>query len=321
MNKREKQTVRIPLCHMEYCKGADGVWAFRETSPLASPQLKISLKLHIDTYETMSLPMPVRTAGHSEKGVDTSGVADTGAQMDICSVSTVRSMGLDTTSLLPVKARVFGASKDAELNILGGIMLEVRPPYLLQDQVLSTVRLFYVASNVTKTYLSLGTLKALHVVEEEFPRIPKMVEIAASEEGEMVIPKCENTGVVLPGEKPCSCPKRTFPPSQQPELPCDPTEENLPALKQFLLGRYSSSSFNICEHQALPMLQNSPPIKLHVDPNAPPTAVHRPAVVPLHWKEAVLEGLLRDIRLGVIEKVPENTPTKWQHRMHIIATH
>ena len=201
MNKREKQTVRIPLCHMEYCKGADGVWAFRETSPLASPQLKISLKLHIDTYESMSLPMPVRTAGHSEKGVDTSGVADTGAQMDICSVSTVRSMGLDTTSLLPVKARVFGASKDAELNILGGIMLEVRPPYLLQDQVLSTVRLFYVASNVTKTYLSLGTLKALHVVEEEFPRIPEMVEIAASEEGEMVIPKCENTGVVLLGEK------------------------------------------------------------------------------------------------------------------------
>ena len=156
MSKREKQTVRIPLCHMEYCKGTDGVWAFTETSPLASPQLKISFKLRVDTYETMSLP--VRTDGHSEKGVDTSEVADTGAQMDICSVSTVRSMGLDTTSLLPVKARVFGASKDAELNILGGILLEVRPPSLLQDQVLSTVRLFYVASNVTKTYLSLGTL-------------------------------------------------------------------------------------------------------------------------------------------------------------------
>ena len=124
MSKREKQTVRIPLCHMEYCKGADGVWALRETSPLASPQLKISLKLHVDTYENMLLPMPVRTAGHSEKGVDASGIADTGAQMDICSVSTVRSMGLDTTSLLPVKARVFGASKDAELNILGGILLE-----------------------------------------------------------------------------------------------------------------------------------------------------------------------------------------------------
>ena len=102
MSKREKQTVRIPLCHMEYCKGTDGVWAFTETSPLASPQLKISFKLRVDTYETMSLP--VRTDGHSEKGVDTSEVADTGAQMDICSVSTVRSMGLDTTSLLPVKA-------------------------------------------------------------------------------------------------------------------------------------------------------------------------------------------------------------------------
>ena len=321
LSRGEKAIVRIPMCHMEYCKGQDGTWAFRETGPLASPQLQVRLELHTDTYDSLSLPLPTRAAGQRETGVEQAGVADTGAQMDICSVSTARAMGWDITSLLPVKARVFGASKDAELKILGGIFLDVRPPSPTNTQVLSTVRLFYVASNVTKTYLSLGTLKALHVVEEEFPRVPPLVEIAVSSDVEVSIPKCENSGVVLPGEKPCSCPKRTLPPTQSPELPCNPTEENLPLLKQFLLDRYASSSFNVCEHQSLPMLQNSPPIELHVDPNATPVAVHRPAVVPLHWKEAVLEGLLRDIRLGVIERVPENTPARWQHRMHITAKH
>ena len=97
-------------------------------------------------------------------------------------------------------------------------------------------------------------------------------------------------------------------PPSPASLPCSPTEENLHILKQFLIDRYSSASFNICENQALPLLQSSPPLELHVDPSVKPVAVHRPAVVPIHWREAVKQGLLRDIRLGVIEKVPMNTP-------------
>ena len=102
-------------------------------------------------------------------------------------------------------------------------------------------------------------------------------------------------------------------------MPCPPTQENVPKLRQYLLDRYAASTFDVCEHQQLPYLQGSPPLELHVDPMASPTAVHTPGAVPLHWQQAVLHGLTRDVRLGVLERVPVNTPVKWQSRMVVTA--
>ena len=48
-----------------------------------------------------------------------------------------------------------------------------------------------------------------------------------------------------------------------------------------------------------------------MDPNVKPVAVHKPAQVPFHFWKEVLEGLEKDIHVGVLEKVPENTPTTW----------
>ena len=48
-----------------------------------------------------------------------------------------------------------------------------------------------------------------------------------------------------------------------------------------------------------------------------PTAIHVPAPVPIHFQEEVKKGLDRDVALGVLEKVPVNTPVKWLHRMVI----
>ena len=38
-----------------------------------------------------------------------------------------------------------------------------------------------------------------------------------------------------------------------------------------------------------------------------------------HWREEVKAGLDRDVRLGVLEKVPLGTPVTWCHRMVICA--
>ena len=311
-------SVRIPLCHMEYMMGTDGSWGFRETGPLSSPQLKVQMQLDTETYQALNLSPPMMLYTGEPRPTTNNGVADTGAQMDIGDLAMARSLGVDINSLLPVRARVFGASREAEINILGAMFVEISHP---TQPSLNTVRMFYVSSNVSRTYLSLGTLKALGVVEENFPCIPTLSEVATSNFTQNTVPVCTNTGVVVPGEKPCSCPTRTLPPADQLTLPCSPTEENLPILKKYLMDRFSSSSFNVCEHQALPLLQNSPPLELHTDPTAKPVAVHRAAVVPLHWKEAVYEGLMRDVRLGVIERVPLNTPVTWQSRMHITAKH
>ena len=322
-----RQSARLPLCHMEYVEGPGQTWSWKETVPLASPLLPVSLQIHAPSYSLLDLPQPKTVANtpllKQPSTVEEQVVADTGAQMDICSMSTAKSLGVDTNSLLPVRARVYGASKNAEIQILGGIFLEVRPPGPHQNINLPrTVRLFYVADNVSRTYLSLATLIALGVVDSYFPRIKSFlpqVEVAATETGEVGLPKCSNSGVVLPGETPCSCPKRALPPSGPVVPPCTLSEENLPQLKQFLLQRYAASTFNTCEHQPLPLLKGSPPLELHVDKTACPKAVHTPAVVPLHWQQAVKEGLDRDVRLGVLERVPLNTPVGWQSRMVVVA--
>ena len=51
-----------------------------------------------------------------------------------------------------------------------------------------------------------------------------------------------------------------------------------------------------------------------------PKAVHRPGVVPVHWMDQVREDLERDIALGVLERVPQNTPIDgyWGFRFLLI---
>ena len=56
-------------------------------------------------------------------------------------------------------------------------------------------------------------------------------------------------------------------------------------------------------------------MKLIIDKTAHSVAVHKAIPVPIHFQDQVKEGLDRDVRLGVIEKVPAGTPTTWCHRM------
>ena len=48
----------------------------------------------------------------------------------------------------------------------------------------------------------------------------------------------------------------------------------------------------------------------HFHPNVELKAFHSPNRVPHHWKAAVKGDLDRDVRLGTIEPVPQDTPTK-----------
>ena len=85
-----------------------------------------------------------------------------------------------------------------------------------------------------------------------------------------------------------------------------------------LLDHYASIVFNVCECQELPKLPG-PPLKLQVDPDAIPVACHKVQPIPIHWQEKVPKDLLRDVAIGVLEKVPKNTPTTWLSRMVVTA--
>ncbi|CAG2234961.1 unnamed protein product [Mytilus edulis] len=96
------------------------------------------------------------------------------------------------------------------------------------------------------------------------------------------------------------------------------TKEHVESLKEWLLDYYGATTFNVCEHQPL-WLMNCEPLQLHVDPHATPVAVHKPALVPIHWQDKVYADLERDVRIGVMEQVSQNTPTTWCSRMVVTS--
>ena len=311
------QPIKIPMLHMEF--NYENGWM--EAAPLPSPTLPVALTLHRPSYSSLRVQEPSTLPNSLLRPAVLRAVADTGAQMDILSLMTLKEMGLDPSTLVPVKARVVGAVRGSKLDIVGGVLLDVRAP-AAPSGCHSSVRLFYVAANVTQCYLSLSCLHALEVVTTDFPTIGasaatcSLVKQERTEDSPSdTLPPCTNTGVLLPGDPPCSCPDRTLQPLTPASLPCAPTQENLPKFKEYLLNRYRSSAFNTCERQPLPLMKGSPPLELHVSPDSKPVACHVPSPVPLHWQEKVKAGLERDVRLGVLERVPLNTPVRWQSRM------
>jgi hypothetical protein len=91
-------------------------------------------------------------------------------------------------------------------------------------------------------------------------------------------------------------------------------------LKDLLINHYSSSTMNMCAHQPLPSM-SGPPLKFAIKPDAVPHAIYTPATVPVHWQEEVKKQLARDFMLGILEEVPANEPTVWQHRMVVVRKH
>ena len=74
----------------------------------------------------------------------------------------------------------------------------------------------------------------------------------------------------------------------------------------------------MCEHQPLPLMKGDP-LQRHVDSNDTTVAIHKPALVPLHWQDKVYADLERDSRIGFIEQVSRSTPTTWCFPMTVTA--
>ena len=248
----------------------------------------------------------------------------------------LQNMNIKPETIFPVSTRLNGAS-NAPIMVDGGILLTITAVNKDTNRSRTTHQLCYVSRHVTTPFLSFDACIDLGVLSGKFPEIGSQDErsdnsvhtddirsddsahpvdytapkINAMSNGD----KCINTGIG--SQSACSCPRREPPPQAPPVLPCPPTPENVPLLKRYILERYKASAFNCCEHQPLNLMEDSPPLRVFVDEDATPVAIHTPSQVPLHWKSAVKEGLDRDVRLGVLEKVPVNDPVTWCSRMVI----
>ena len=159
-------------------------------------------------------------------------------------------------------------------------------------------------------YLSELALKDLGLLPEHFPH-----PSASASMGETTqeVSACENCN----GDK---CIQRESPPERPSTLPFPATKENIPKLEEWFLKTFEGSAFNTCTQQPLPAMTGVPmTIRMKESAEKDYMKAYRPIPVPHHFKARVKADLDRDVRLGVIEKVPQGEIEKWMSMMVITA--
>lgn len=121
-----------------------------------------------------------------------------------------------------------------------------------------TRQITYITNSTDKLFLSREACIDLGIISVKFPTVGEVPAQANHPTLIMLIP-------------PRIRPPQTKPPPLPTNLPYHATEGKL---KKYLLDYYSSSTFNICKHQPLPMMVE-PPLWIMIDPTATPTVYNR----------------------------------------------
>ena len=263
--------------------------------------------------------------GSETDRVDVTGVADTGAQSNVWGLEDFQKSGLSQHLLQKVTLNFRGVNK-SKLEIVGAFRAKCTGKSPSGD-VIDCETVVYVSPNISGFYMSYDTMVDLLIINRDFPTIgsngKNVIDTSPSVSGtdRHIRIRSINGGCVAPQvEGSCKCPQRTSVPERPASLPFEATPENIPKMKQWLLDRYKSSTFNTCPHRALPCMAG-PPVEIHIDDSATPRTCHTPAPIPMHWQQRVHDDLIRDEALGVIEKVPYGEPVDWCHRMVVTRKH
>ena len=291
-------------------------WVQRE--PRSMEQLRVDIRVlvedhtrwHPDKNFDKLWPAPKNNPG---KARQTKAIPDTGAQVTCSGPSLLQKLNMSERDLIPTSQKIVAAN-NTKLRTLGGVMVEIVATNAGLKK--ATKQFCYICKEVKGLYLSrwaCGDLAGVLPWSEE--RNAKVQAVKEDTQlGHQMVD--EETKVETVGKESrlasCGCPIRSSPPPIPRTMPFE--ENQVENLKQWLLERYSASTFNVCTHQPLNKM-TGPPLRLQVDQSVTPVAKHIPAPVPWHWREQVKEGLDADCRLGVIEKVPPNAKTDWMARM------
>ena len=255
------------------------------------------------THPTVTLQARVEPADYEHFGYKFSSpprscsvqtVTDTGCQSPICGLQLVFALGYTEADLIPTKM-MMKAIDQKTICIKGAIILRLsgrdRSGHLHE-----TVQVCYVSDKIKQLYLSEQGCKQLGIIPETFPSIgaalPSPNHAAATKEE---TPEKSTTET-------CPCIPRSPVPPMPKEVPFPPTEANRLKIENWIKDYYRSSVFNNCQHQPIPMM-SGPPVSIHLDPEAKLPAHHKPIPVPLHHQDEVYEGLMSDVKKGVIRPV------------------
>jgi len=259
---------------------------FERKTPTAPPMIEVRARLMEEVHEGYG----IKCQGKGQ--IPVAAVTDTGCQTSTAGIDILKKMGIEERHLIPTCHRIIGIT-DTRLRILGVLMLEMD----YKDR--TTRQMVYVSSNSSGLYLSETACKELGLIDANFP---ECVDSSCAATTATKMDDSEDTK--------CKCIPRKVAPEKPEEIPFPPTEENVDKLKKWLLKEFEASAFNTCSHQPLKEMTGAP-MDIVFKQEYKEHRVHTPIEVPHYWKYQVKEDLDKDVRLGIIEPVPQGTPTTW----------
>ena len=304
--KRRRLKPKVVLSHHIFTKGE-----WRRARVTKHPSTKLRLSPEHDT----------KTA------TDVDGLADSGAQADVWSLDAYRKAGYSPDDLSPVAMSLNSANKSA-IHIDGAFFTTISGT-TSTGAIITCKSMVYVSRDVHGFYLSYSTMLNLGMLSTEFPtpgcaRNPSASDVA-SNQAISSDPTTQPAPQPTPGNDCSNCKpsdgktcREDVPLITELPFPCIP--ENNARMKEWLLEKFSKSTFCKCPHHPIPTM-SGPPLEIHLKDNAKPYRRHKANPIPVHWQQKVYDDLLRDEALGVIERVPYGEPVEWCHRMVLTRKH
>ena len=143
-----------PLSHMEFVNKE-----FQRTKPDNAPMLQVSCKLLVGVHARYG---KLLSGKRHNKAINTSGLADTGAQICTGGSELLSALNIDASFLVLTGMSVSGLG-DSRVNVLGALFLEI------SSNGRCTRQIVYIASEARSMILSEKALKDLGVIPENFP--------------------------------------------------------------------------------------------------------------------------------------------------------
>ena len=262
--------------------------------PTKMPTTTAIISIKQSAYKSANLTTPKIV---QPTAVETQAVADTGCEVCLVGMNIFKEMMPPKHSLFKADTNIRLADDETKMSTAGACFMEIIVPTKAGKQVRTTQQVYVMEKPDMELFLSSSALKELNIITRNFPE--PMLRSATL------------------NKAPCGCPARADPPTTAPAPACEIMLRNRDKLKQHLLDTFAASTFNQCEHQQLPMMSGEP-LRIHIEKDARPVIHHTPAKVPKAWEGLVKNDLERDVALGVIEEVDNNTPTTWCARMHVL---
>ena len=285
---------------------------FTPCPPKRHPELPVTLTIMQQSHYKFGKHLTGFERSRICYGARATACADTGAMTCSGGIDILKLLRCPEHLLLKTSHRITGVT-GTQLDVIGSLLLRIEAKGRITRQVV------YISRNTHGLYLSERALKDLGAVSEHFPS--PLSELDVSKVTSQITGRALGRtpdNRAAPQTASCGCPKRSAVPPLPEKIPYPAEEGNREKLEHWIRDHFASSAFNTCEHQLLQEMTGAP-LDIQFKADTSPTAVHTPIPVPHHWKRQVKAGLDQDVRLGIIEPVPQGNPTRWCSRMVVAA--